>query len=172
MKNVEKCLDEDKIMIEQLKKYTHTSIGRLLRNIRWSSPLSHEKLMEQSSVNSSTSWRLEGRKNCSIASFAQAFCGHLDAMHCILKLHNLCRMITKSLCNGKCIVIITIDQSELGNYAKEQILFIQQSADTEELARRKRQGEVSMKKNAILGLKRWEKSKKEKEKKKKKKEKR
>lgn len=36
MKNLENCLDEDKIMIEQLKKYTHTSIGRLLRNVRWS----------------------------------------------------------------------------------------------------------------------------------------
>lgn len=172
MRNVEKCLDEDKIMIEQLKKYTHTSIGRLLRNTRWSSPLSHEKLMEQSSVNSSTSWRLEGRKNCSIASFAQAFCGHLDAMHCILKLHNLCRMISKSLRDGKCIVMIAIDHSELENYSKTQIFFIQQSTDIEELERRKRQEEATMKKNAKLGLKRWEKKKKGKEKKKKKKAKR
>lgn len=168
MKNLENCLDEDKIMIEQLKKYTHTSIGRLLRNVRWSSPLSHEKLMEQSSVNSSTSWRLEGRKNCSIISFAQAFCGHLEAMHCTLKLHNLCRLTTNSLRNGKCIVMIEVDYSELENYTKEQTFLIQQSADTEELERRCLQEEMAKKKNAKLGLKRWEKRKKEKEKRKKK----
>ena len=64
-------LNDDKVIKERLKYCVHITLGRFLNIQRTVSPLSHEKVAGQTTINSSTTWNMEQVRNYSILSYAQ-----------------------------------------------------------------------------------------------------
>ena len=52
-------LNDDKVIKERLKYCVHITLGRFLNIQRTVSPLSHEKVAGQTTINSSTTWNME-----------------------------------------------------------------------------------------------------------------
>lgn len=150
MKNSTEILNEDEVVRKELKKCIHVTVDRLLHRLRTMSPLSHEKVQEQTSINSGMVWRIENSRNYRILSYVHLFYVHMQALGCNLYILTLCRTIIHALQTGKCLVITTVDHSELEQYDKHQIL-LSQHPDDEELKRRKNRRKAILKISAKLG---------------------
>lgn len=92
-------------------------------------------MQEITTVNSGEAWRMENLGNYNIISYAQAFNAHLKAIKCNFYPLTLCSQIIRALQSGKCLVVTTVDYSEIKDYDKRQII-LQQQVDEEELKRR------------------------------------
>lgn len=75
-------LNDDKVIKERLKYCVHITLGRFLNIQRTVSPLSHEKVAGQTTINSSTTWNMEQVRNYSILSYAQVIYTHFIALKC------------------------------------------------------------------------------------------
>lgn len=135
MANSKKILNDDEVVRQKLQRCIHLSFGRLIRNVRTISPLSHQKVQEITTVNSGEAWRMENLGNYNIISYAQAFNAHLKEIKCNFYPLALCSQIIRALQTGKCLVVTTVDYSEIKNYDERQII-LQQQVDEEELKRR------------------------------------
>lgn len=135
MANSKKILNDDEVVRKILQRCIHLSFGRLIRYVRTISPLSHQKVQEMTTVNSGEAWRMENLGNYNIISYAQAFNAHIKAIKCNFYPLTLCSLIIRALQSGKCLVVTTVDYSEIKNYDKRQII-LQQQVDEEELKRR------------------------------------
>lgn len=135
MANSKKILNDDEVVRQVLQRCIHLSFGRLIRYVRTISPLSHQKVQEVTTVNSAEAWRMENLGNYNIISYAQAFNAHLKEIKCKFYPLTLCSLIIRALQSGKCLVVTTVDYSEIKNYDKHQII-LQQQVDEEELKRR------------------------------------
>ena len=161
-------LNDDKVIKERLKYCVHITLGRFLNIQRTVSPLSHEKVAGQTTINSSTTW------NNSILSYAQVIYTHFIALKCKFYVLHLSKTMIKAIQNGQCIIIKTVDPDKLDDYLPGEIL-LEQHPDAEELERRKKAREALLSKSMHLRISKSqeqenEKKKKENEKKKKRKE--
>ena len=166
-------LNDDKVIKERLKYCVHITLGRFLNIQRTVSPLSHEKVAGQTTINSSTTWNMEQVRNYSILSYAQVIYTHFIALKCKFYVLHLSKTMIKAIQNGQCIIIKTVDPDKLDDYLPGEILL--QHPDTEELERRKKAREALLSKSMHLRISKSqeqenEKKKKENEKKKKRKE--
>lgn len=165
-------LNDDKVIKERLKYCVHITLGRFLNIQRTVSPLSHEKVAGQTTINSSTTWNMEQVRNYSILSYAQVIYTHFIALKCKFYVLHLSKTMIKAIQNGQCIIIKTVDPDKLDDYLPGEIL-LEQHPDTEELERRKKAREALLSKSMHLRISKSqeqenEKKKKENEKKKKK----
>lgn len=157
MKKIKKTLNEDELLSVRAGKRIHTSLGRLLYEIRIISPLSHEATAEKTTICSSTAWRLENLRNYSIVSCLQAFHTHFTALGSKFLLNRLCRIIEKAQSQGMSIVVYIVKHEELANHDPDNIIFVQQPPSNEEMAHRSHQRESILAKNRKLGISRWKK---------------
>lgn len=168
-------LNDDKVIKERLKYCVHITLGRFLNIQRTVSPLSHEKVAGQTTINSSTTWNMEQVRNYSILSYAQVIYTHFIALKCNFYVLHLSKAMIKAIQNGQCIIIKTVDPDKLNDYLPGEIL-LEQHPDAEELERRTKAREALLSKSMHLRISKSqerenEKKKKEQEKKKKKKDK-
>ena len=168
-------LNDDKVIKERLKYCVHITLGRFLNIQRTVSPLSHEKVAGQTTINSSTTWNMEQVRNYSILSYAQVIYTHFIALKCNFYVLHLSKAMIKAIQNGQCIIIKTVDPDKLDDYLPGEIL-LEQHPDAEELERRTKAREALLSKSMHLRISKRkerenEKKKKEQEKKKKKKDK-
>lgn len=168
-------LNDDKVIKERLKYCVHITLGRFLNIQRTVSPLSHEKVAGQTTINSSTTWNMEQVRNYSILSYAQVIYTHFIALKCNFYVLHLSKTMIKAIQNGQCIIIKTVDPDKLNDYLPGEIL-LEQHPDAEELERRTKAREALLSKSMHLRISKSqerenEKKKKEQEKKKKEKDK-
>ena len=128
-------LNDDKVIKERLKYCVHITLGRFLNIQRTVSPLSHEKVAGQTTINSSTTWNMEQVRNYSILSYAQVIYTHFIALKCNFYVLHLSKTMIKAIQNGQCIIIKTVDPDKLDDYLPGEIL-LEQHPDAEELERR------------------------------------
>ena len=134
-------LNDDKVIKERLKYCVHITLGRFLNIQRTVSPLSHEKVAGQTTINSSTTWNMEQVRNYSILSYAQVIYTHFIALKCKFYVLHLSKTMIKAIQNGQCIIIKTVDPDKLDDYLPGEIL-LEQHPDAEELERRKKAREA------------------------------
>ena len=163
-------LNDDKVIKERLKYCDHITLGRFLNIQRTVSPLSHEKVAGQTTINSSTTWNMEQVRNYSILSYAQVIYTHFIALKCKFYVLHLSKTMIKAIQNGQCIIIKTVDPDKLDDYLPGEILLEQHA---EELERRRKAREALLSKSMHLRISKSqeqenEKKKKENEKKKRK----
>ena len=128
-------LNDDKVIKERLKYCVHITLGRFLNIQRTVSPLSHEKVAGQTTINSSTTWNMEQVRNYSILSYAQVIYTHFIALKCNFYVLHLSKAMIKAIQNGQCVIIKTVDPDKLDDYLPGEIL-LEQHPDAEELERR------------------------------------
>lgn len=137
-------IDEEKKIDQKIRQSIHTTLGHLIKEVRLMSPLSHNEMWTLSSIAPSTTHSLENKTNYSAHSYAEIFFYHLRALKCAFSLHHLCIQIREALANGKCLIVVAVDFSELSAYDKHSIILRQQSDDKDELERRKRQKQETL----------------------------
>ena len=89
-------LNDDKVIKERLKYCVHITLGRFLNIQRTVSPLSHEKVAGQTTINSSTTWNMEQVRNYSILSYAQVIYTHFIALKCNFYVLHLSKAMIKA----------------------------------------------------------------------------
>ena len=144
-------LNDDKVIKERLKYCVHITLGRFLNIQRTVSPLSHEKVAGQTTINSSTTWNMEQVRNYSILSYAQVIYTHFIALKCKFYVLHLSKTMIKAIQNGQCIIIKTVDPDKLDDYLPGEIL-LEQHPDAEELERRKKAREALLSKSMHLRI--------------------
>lgn len=129
--------NEDDILKQKLGKIIHSVFGLFIKKMRLLSPLTHEEVMECSSLNSSSIWALENHTNFELRTFMQAAYCYMKSLQCIIYPNRLCRQIISSLKKGKCLVVKVVDISELSDYDEKYIILKQEACDEKEIDRRR-----------------------------------
>lgn len=128
--------DDEALILKKIGQTIHTSFGHLIRTVRLASPLSHDEMQMNSSLNSATIWRLEHLSNFSILKFIEASYYYFKSVKCDFYIHHLRQQLENCIHDGKCLVAIEVDSSDLDKYSPSQVILSQKSDDIEELARR------------------------------------
>ena len=163
-------LNDDKVIKERLKYCVHITLGRFLNIQRTVSPLSHEKVAGQTTINSSTTWNMEQVRNYCKDTAATVIYTHFIALKCKFYVLHLSKTMIKAIQNGQCIIIKTVDPDKLDDYLPGEIL-LEQHPDAEELERRKKAREALLSKSMHLRISKSQEQENEKKKKRKEQEK-
>lgn len=129
--------NEDDILKQNLGKIIHSVFGLFIKKMRLLSPLTHEELMECSTLNSGSIWVLEHHNNFELLTFMQAAYCYMKSLRCIIYPNRLCRQIISSLKKGKCLVVKVVDVSELSEYEEKYVILKQEACDEKEIGRRR-----------------------------------
>ena len=163
-------LNDDKVIKERLKYCVHITLGRFLNIQRTVSPLSHEKVAGQTTINSSTTWNMEQVRNYFNDTATPEIYTHFIALKCKFYVLHLSKTMIKAIQNGQCIIIKTVDPDKLDDYLPGEIL-LEQHPDAEELERRKKAREALLSKSMHLRISKSQEQENEKKKKRKEQEK-